>query len=107
MTTQEQFESDYLAAFPELGHELDKSADGRYKDRRALVCFFVHQQQRKRHEEEMAELVERADIALEWLSAALECKDWVWDFDQRECAQQSASSLKETIAKFDAPKEKS
>lgn len=33
-------------------------------------------------------------MALQWLHAALDCKAWSWDADQRECAEQSLEDAK-------------
>ena len=34
-------------------------------------------------------------MALQWLQSALECKDFQWDGDQRECAEQSLKDARE------------
>lgn len=34
-------------------------------------------------------------MALQWLKSALECKDFAWDSDQRECAEQSLKDARE------------
>lgn len=54
MTQQEQFEADYLAAFPELPAPLFGRRDCAYR---------VWLQQAKRHEAEKAELVEALRLA--------------------------------------------
>ena len=73
MTTQEQFEADYLAAFPNSKRVLISDDPGApaivISPRTALAIWF---QQRKRHEAEVAELVAalkgiRDLMGYEWL----------------------------------------
>lgn len=106
MTQQEQFEADYLAAFPRdpLFAHFPKKEDGSYWLDNYNDTHAVWLQQAKRHGAEIAELVTASDLALEWLKAALECKDWVWDFDQRECAEFSVQHLSAAIAKYEVKK---
>jgi len=55
------------------------------------------------HEADVAMIGELTDIADElddWVRAALDCKDWYWDGDQREAAEYSRSRLaKSALAK--------
>lgn len=39
-------------------------------------------------------------MALQWLRAALDCKAWNWDADQRECAEQSYKDATEWMKKL-------
>lgn len=46
-----------------------------------------------------AELLESLiDVEL-WLTGALECKEWMWDWDQREAATQARDVARATITK--------
>lgn len=117
MTEQEQFEADYRTAFPDkdshgLEFALQKQRSGRYQWQSERDAFSVWQQQaashaleveslKATHKAEIAELINASSLALEWLKAALECKDWAWDFDQRECAEFSVQQLTTIIAKYE------
>lgn len=62
MTQQEQFEADYLAAFPEFGGELVKyPGSTEYISDEAAFAHAVWLQQAKRHEAELAELRAKAE----------------------------------------------
>ena len=48
------------------------------------------------------DLLEALAIQNEWVRAALECKDWHWDGDQRVAAEQSLAAGLAAIAKAEA-----
>jgi len=45
------------------------------------------------------ELLRGAQAGLLWLCAALECRTWCWDEDQREAAERSRETIRVAIAK--------
>lgn len=54
-------------------------------------------------EQEREELVGALVEGECWLTAALECPTWAWDFDQREAATMSRDNMRTLLAKYGAP----
>lgn len=48
-------------------------------------------------------LVEALKNQNEWVRAALECKDWAWDGDQREAAEWSLADARKVLAAIETP----
>jgi hypothetical protein len=68
MTQQEQFEADYLAAFPDIATSyVFANEHGRYLHAGVQSRYEVWLQQAKRHEAEKAELVVALKISRAWL----------------------------------------